>query len=253
MSLSDYEKVRRCLRAELELFATGPGGRFAHWPGVWASVSPSAPDRSLFNAVMVSGSNALVITYDEIAATYDAAGVRAWTVWTDPGDGAVPAVLAARGHVLDASPVAMIASLDAIAAPAIGDLDWSETTDLPTIVRINEAAYGFEGSFSALGALLPGWHAYLARRDGADVACLMCYESHDGDVGIAAVATLPAAQGGGIATRLLAVALERARERGMTTSSLQASTRGRPVYERLGYRDLGTMQMWERRRSRDSN
>jgi hypothetical protein len=53
---------------------------------------------------------------------------------------------------------------------------------------------------------------------------------------------------GGIATRLLAVALEQARGRGMTTTSLQASGKGKPVYARLGYRDLGPMTMWERRR-----
>jgi hypothetical protein len=39
-----------------------------------------------------------------------------------------------------------------------------------------------------------------------------------------------------------------ARERGCTTTSLQATARGKPVYERLGYRDIGAVHMWERRK-----
>jgi hypothetical protein len=39
-----------------------------------------------------------------------------------------------------------------------------------------------------------------------------------------------------------------ARERGLQTTSLQATAMGVPIYARLGYRDLGAIQMWERRR-----
>jgi hypothetical protein len=40
-----------------------------------------------------------------------------------------------------------------------------------------------------------------------------------------------------------------ARERGCETTSLQATQMGLPVYRRLGYRELGVIEMWERRRS----
>jgi hypothetical protein len=43
-------------------------------------------------------------------------------------------------------------------------------------------------------------------------------------------------------------ALLDARERGCATSSLQATKMGRPVSAGLGYRDLGPIQMWERRK-----
>ena len=62
------------------------------------------------------------------------------------------------------------------------------------------------------------------------------------------VASVMPAVPNGLATALMAHALADARERGCTTSTLQATDLGRPVYERLGYRSLGEIQMWERRR-----
>ena len=46
----------------------------------------------------------------------------------------------------------------------------------------------------------------------------------------------------------MSLALHDARERGATTTSLQATKMGYPLYARLGYRDLGALQMWERRK-----
>jgi hypothetical protein len=42
-------------------------------------------------------------------------------------------------------------------------------------------------------------------------------------------------------------ALADGRARGNEVSTLQATKLGRPVYERLGYRSFGTIEMWERR------
>jgi GNAT superfamily N-acetyltransferase len=67
------------------------------------------------------------------------------------------------------------------------------------------------------------------------------------DAGVYAVATLPEARGQGLARRLHYQLLQRARERGALTTSLQASAMGRPVYEALGYASFGPMNMWERR------
>jgi hypothetical protein len=44
-------------------------------------------------------------------------------------------------------------------------------------------------------------------------------------------------------------ALADGRERGCEVTTLQATKLGRPVYERLGYRGFGTIEMWERRRA----
>jgi hypothetical protein len=46
----------------------------------------------------------------------------------------------------------------------------------------------------------------------------------------------------------MARALADAQDRGRLTTTLVATKLGRPVYERLGYRDFGAIEMWERRR-----
>lgn len=93
----------------------------------------------------------------------------------------------------------------------------------------------------------PRWRAYLARDGEQAVACLLTYESADGDCGGTGVATLPIARGTGVASRLLATALRQAESRGAKTTTLQATSKGAPVYARIGYRDLGAMSMWEHR------
>jgi ribosomal protein S18 acetylase RimI-like enzyme len=86
----------------------------------------------------------------------------------------------------------------------------------------------------------------VVRRDGEPVCCATGHD-HRGDFSVTFVATLPEQRGQGLAGRLLTHALHDARERGCTTTSLQATKVGEPVYRRLGYRGLGPVQMWERR------
>ncbi|TML31536.1 MAG: GNAT family N-acetyltransferase [Actinobacteria bacterium] len=89
---------------------------------------------------------------------------------------------------------------------------------------------------------------YVARGEGRDVACLGTLDV-ERDCGVYMVATDPAARGRGLATALMRQALLEARERGLQTTSLQATAMGAPLYARLGYRDCGAIQMWERRRA----
>lgn len=246
-----FRRVWQLLRAEAELFGSScEQARLLRLPGVLASLNAAAPDRSIFNWVVPETPAALLSVYDDLALAYDAAGVRAWTVWVDDGDTATEQALTARGHLLDAKPRAMAAELSALQLPEIGDLEWRETRDFGAIAAINDAAYAFPPpAFSAAiqRCEVPGWRAYLARRDGRDVASVLANEAVDGNCGISCVATLPEARGGGIASRLLAVAVRAAVARGAVTTTLQATSKGAPVYTRLGYRDLGSINMWEHR------
>jgi GNAT superfamily N-acetyltransferase len=246
-----FRRVRRLLLAEIELFgSSADGARVTRDGGVLASINAKAPDRSLFNWVAAESSEALMARYDEIARAYRDAGVRAWGVWVDPEDTSTEGELARRGHALDGRPRAMATSIgDMVDAPA-GELDWEETDDVALVSRINDAAYGFPPP--AFGAAMtrksdPAWRAYVARQRGEPVTCVMSHESADGDCGISAVATLPVARGGGLASRLLMVAVRAAEARGALTTTLQASSKGAPIYARLGHRDLGAMSIWEHR------
>jgi GNAT superfamily N-acetyltransferase len=172
-------------------------------------------------------------------------------VWVAPGDAAAAQALSVRGHRLDSQPLAMAADLASLRLPAADDLDWYETGDAALVARINDAAYGFPPpAFAAvMEAWREGpWHAYVACLDGRPAGALLACDGDNGDCGISAVATLPAARGCGVATRLLAAVLRGARRRGLHTTSLQANRNGARIYAALGYRNLGAMAMWGRHR-----
>jgi GNAT superfamily N-acetyltransferase len=118
---------------------------------------------------------------------------------------------------------------------------------MDTIGRINGAAYSLGGEFERAleGHSGAGLFTYTAG-DGPD-ACVVLSDEGD-DAAVWFVATTPAARGKGLSTALMAHGLADARERGLGTSTLQATDAGRPLYERLGYRSLGEIQMWERRK-----
>ena len=245
-------RVIEGLEVEVELFgACSEATSVARLPGVLASVSPPTADRSIFNTVTTSGSDALAAAADDLAALYRQAGVRAWTVWVPDDDRRSAELLAARGHVLDGAPRAMaleLADLRPVELPAGVEL---VPGAMATIGAINDRAYGIEG---------PGWAAAMndepdlamesavAIADGEPVACALVLD-HDDDACVSAVATLPGHRGRGLAGAIISRLLAAAAERGMRTGSLQASRAGAPVYTRIGFEDVGFIELWERRES----
>jgi GNAT superfamily N-acetyltransferase len=119
------------------------------------------------------------------------------------------------------------------------------------VARINDLAYGYEKpTFGAAMAALPAdmpLRLYQARVDEEPVSVLGTIDADD-DCGVYLVATLKGHRGQGLSRRLLHLALAEARERGLRTSSLQASKLGQPVYEGLGYATICELEMWERRK-----
>ena len=117
---------------------------------------------------------------------------------------------------------------------------WAEVCPLPLVLIFDEIdAVAGPSLRSILSQLRTGF-------DDRPAACVAALNAAD-DCGIYLVATAPWARRRGLALGLMRQALRDARERGASTSSLQATQMGAPVYERLGYGDHGAIDMWERR------
>jgi ribosomal protein S18 acetylase RimI-like enzyme len=214
-------------------------------------VTPLAPERSLPNSVYYSDPAALAAAYEDLARAYDEAGVNAWTVWVPDEDRGTAALLGTQGHVLDAAPRAMALWLADLAdgpRQARGVTRAEAGQEVAT--ALNDIAYGYDGRPFATWlaeATVPPLRWGFAAVGGEPVACVGTIDEGD-DCVVTLVATHPDHRGRGIAGWLLRDELARARERGAASASLQATKLGAGVYERLGFRDLGFIEMWERRR-----
>jgi GNAT superfamily N-acetyltransferase len=138
-------------------------------------------------------------------------------------------------------------ALSGVESPDLAGVEWSGDGTARTMCAINDRAYGYRP-----GTWLRGMgegdvgRIYIASIDGEPVSTVAAVGA-DEDCVITCVATLAEARGRGLASRLIRQALVEARERGCSTSTLQATKLGAPIYERIGYRDFGALQMWERR------
>lgn len=232
------------------LGSASPSARVVEADGVLACFVPVARERSYPNAVLYDDATALARAYPALEAAYAEAGVRAWTVWVPAGDEQAIGFLRMRGHVHDAAPTAMARELTGVARPPAGTLDeWTSAGDPATLGVLNDRAYAFgDRAFEQAyaNAHSADSRVYVGSVGGTAVTCL-CASWHDANCAIDAVATTPEARGSGLSGQLLAHALVDAAESGATTTTLIATALGRPVYERAGYRSIGTREMWERR------
>lgn len=251
--VDDSELRRRALaglRDEVEAFGRGhPDSLLIRDDGLLASVTPASPQRSLFNSVFYEYPEVLVAHLDELGETYASHGIDAWTVWVRDDDRDTARLLSDRGHKLDAEPRAMALDLaDLAAGTATPEGIQARAGDPATAAGLNDRAYGYgpDGFRAALaGETAIRWHAAYSEEE--PVCCVGTIEVGD-DCCVTGVATPPEHRGRGVASWLLRGALAQARDAGMATASLQATKAGAPIYERLGFRDFGFIEMWELRR-----
>ena len=92
--------------------------------------------------------------------------------------------------------------------------------------------------------LSPFTAAVVARdRDGRPVAAAWTMVSH-GVAGIGLVGTLEHARGRGLGAAVTWAAMRAGYDMGATCAALQASPMGRPVYARMGYREVGAYRVF---------
>ncbi|HEY3193003.1 MAG TPA: GNAT family N-acetyltransferase [Solirubrobacterales bacterium] len=240
--------VRSSMPPFWRLLAEGCGGWVHDEDEVFAAIVPASPRRSFFNSVLYSDPERLLGRLDSLAEAYADAGVTAWTVWVPEADTGAIEGLEAAGHRLDATPTAMAMPIGDLRAPAPDpELEIREEPGYELVSQMNEVAYGFApGDFPVITGDPAAMRTYIGYRDGEPIGCAGAF-THGTDCELVYVAVLPEGRGRGVSARLCARALADAREQGLQTTTLQATKLGYPVYERLGYRDYGELQMWERR------
>ena len=168
------------------------------------------------------------------------AGVAAWTVWVPEFDREAIALLEAAGHGSTARRRRCRSSSPPSSRLDLGDLDWDRDADpgrpRPAQRPRLRAARATPGSPPALAGPpdapappLPGRGSTASRLRARRRSTTATTSASTSSPPIRTTAA------SGLASRLMSVALVEGRDRGLETSSLQASPMGRPVYARLGY------------------
>ena len=224
-----------------------PGGAAFERAGIAAGIVPAMPDRSVVNAVVYDDAAALEQALPELADAYDRAGIDSWGVWLRPGDERAARALTAAGSAFDSEPMAMARELAGVEGPGADELDLVADPSPAEVAEVLMPVYEW-GGFDQAMRWYDDYHPYLARADGRPAVTLGVHD-REGDAYVTWVGTTERARGRGLASTLLRRALADARERGCTTTTLVATRMGQPVYARLGYREFGRVQLWERRRT----
>ena len=234
--------------ARLQLLLGGHAGkgRTIQWDGLVASIVPNAPDSPTLNAAVALDPEQTLTHLPELERLYATTAVRRWGVWLDASATDAARQLAQRGLLMTNASPGMGAAIDDLKH----DGTTTNPTDLATVGRVNDLAYGnYDARLERTLTPLPNGilHAYRADlADGSPAAVALALHNGE-DAGISFVATVPQARRRGLAANVMRQALQDAHDNGCTTTTLQATNVGERLYTALGYQRLTVMQLWERR------
>ncbi|WP_367221155.1 GNAT family N-acetyltransferase [Streptomyces sp. 16-176A] len=243
--MDNPERVRtaqvRALRALARLFAmASPDATSYEDPRVTAAIVPAVKDDPDANFVAYSSPDGLVSALPRVAEAYRTAGVGSWAIYVPESDSETTGHLSASGYRSHDRLPAIVLDLATFEPRPIGDLDYDAEGDIPTLGRLNAAAYDrprLAQAFATARDML-GLRVYRARLDGQPVCALLTIDlPHAKGIDCAAyfLATVPAARRRGLAPRLFTAALLDARERGCDLCTGQASPMGAPIYAQMGF------------------
>lgn len=231
--IDDTELARRSIRGFGELIAAlgrGCGGPEAEirWPNALGARIEAAAENPWFNAVVVPLGK-------EPPADDPRLPKCVWTLARSvPGRVEVPEI---------ALPCMGVA-LDDLALEFSGATLFPDTVPLEILGEINERAYNDTGWFSPLVQTLQDNRigSYGLRNDGGDFVSVVLTLSIDDDLTMHYAATEESHRRRGLASSLVRTVMAKARQEGMRSATLQASSDGLPVWERLGFRHLATLR-----------
>jgi len=179
---------------------------------------------------------------DRFFAGHPGGGYQVWTIWPDVD-------LAPFGFSRSGAPC-MVRDPGGEPTPAPHELELVEVSDdagMREVWRIVDEVF-CEGlapdPLWDARVLSETYRVWLGRADGRWVTTATASLS-DGFVGVYVVATLPEARGRGYGE---AVSWAATLCRPELPATLQASSMGKPVYERMGYRSVADFTLWARSR-----
>lgn len=214
------------------------GARALSGDGWVASVVPSAPESPLLNAIVAERPGAIGAALGGTDGAFQGSRWGAWADVTEPRD---TMTLRRAGMISQFVPWRLMAApIDGL---PLDHPDGEPTDDLGLVGAVNDVAYGLSDSrLERHFAPLP---ADIVRGYRIGNASVLAVVDRGDDAGFLFVATVPDARQRGLAAALMRRALVDARARGMRTGSLLATEAGRPLYARLGFRDLGEARLFE--------
>ncbi len=193
---------------------------------------------------------------DRLLAYYHSIGVPSfWLIWPGVQPSDLGARLERRGLSFGSEQL-MVLDLADLHAPPPSQLEISRVDDEPTLrewLHLVGISFGFDDvqvtEFLFAGHLQAGFgdaapmHRFIAQQAGTAVAtCSLSYDA--GVAGIYDVTTLPPVRKQGAGSAVVATALQTAIARGYHYAILQSSAMAVHVYERLGFRTVGTLVVY---------
>ena len=245
-------RAARSLAQGWEELVRAIGGRTETWEEAWladaASPNPFLNAVTLTRPLREDEADAFTARLEAFFAQRPSGGPwLIWSGWPTPD-------LSRLGYVLWGHPPVMVRPPGGEAPAPPPELRIVEARDAAELVAIERA---FVEGYPALGVehLLPGavfpasllsgpfrfWAGYVENDLVSVAAALVCEDQVD----VAFVATQPHARRRGYGAALTWVATM---AEPSLPAVLEASDDGRPVYARMGYRDVGRMSLWERPR-----
>jgi ribosomal protein S18 acetylase RimI-like enzyme len=242
--VDDSGLLERNLRgmAALHRLVGRHAGTVVELDGAVASLVPALPDYVWLNALVCEPGASLGRVLEAVVQRAELDKVAVWACGSDQAEIAVEAGFTDLVARLPAM------SMELEHAEGAGS---GEPIGLAEAGALNDAAYGNQArELERTLGQIPAWEVRpCGRRDSAGrlVAVALLLDVED-DCSVQYVATRPDAQRRGHGLALLSDALASAHLRGASTTSLQASDAGVPLYRKLGYRTVGQLEL--RRRPR---